>query len=106
MLIDVLAPLLTLAVGVAYARRCAALARRERPVPGWRQACFAAGLVVLIAADVPPLGDIAEELVVAHMAQHLLIAVIAALLLTLGMTGPVLQPLLAIRGLAWLRALG
>jgi cytochrome c oxidase assembly factor CtaG len=106
MLIDVLAPLLTLAVGVAYARRCATLTRRERPVPGWRQACFAAGLVVLIAADVPPLGDIAEELVIAHMGQHLLIADIAALLLTLGMTGPVLQPVLAIRGLGWLRALG
>jgi cytochrome c oxidase assembly factor CtaG len=106
MLIDVLAPLLTLAVGVAYARRCLSLAKRERPVPGWRQACFAAGLVVLIAADVPPLGNIAEELVVAHMAQHLLIADIAALLLTLGMTGPLLQPVLAIRGLGWLRALG
>src|SRR3954469_3628730 len=99
MLIDVLAPLLTLAVGVAYARRCSTLAKRERRVPGWRQACFAGGLVVLIAADVPPLGNIAEELVVAHMGQHLLIADIAALLLTLGLTGPVLQPVLAVRGL-------
>jgi cytochrome c oxidase assembly factor CtaG len=106
MLIDVLAPLLTLAVGVAYARRCATLAKRERPVPAWRQACFGLGLVVLVVADVPPLGNIAEEIVVAHMAQHLLIADIAALLLTSGMTGPVLQPVLAIKGLGWLRSLG
>jgi cytochrome c oxidase assembly factor CtaG len=106
MLIDVLAPLLTLAVGVAYARRCAALARRERPVPAWRQACFAAGLILLIVADVPPLADTAEELVVAHMAQHLLIGDLAALLLTLGLTGPILQPILAVRGLGWLRRLG
>jgi cytochrome c oxidase assembly factor CtaG len=106
MLIDVLAPLLTLAVGIAYARRCATLTRRERPVPAWRQACFAAGLILLIGADLPPLAGVAEELVVAHMAQHLLIGDVAALLVTLGLTGPMLQPVLAIRGLGWLRALG
>jgi putative membrane protein len=93
-------------VGLAYARRCATLARRERPVPAWRQGCFAAGLIVLIAADLPPLADVADELVVAHMGQHLLIGDLAALLVTLGLTGPVMQPVLAVRGLAWLRSLG
>jgi putative membrane protein len=106
MVIDVLAPLLTLAVGLGYARRCQTLARRERPVPAWRQACFAGGLILLIAADLPPLADVAEELVVAHMAQHLLIGDLAALLVVLGLTGPVMQPVLAVRGLGWLRALG
>jgi putative membrane protein len=106
MLLDLLAPLLPLAAGLAYARRCSTLARRERPVPAWRQACFAAGLILLIAADLPPLADVAEELVVAHMAQHLLIGDLAALLVVLGLTGPVMQPVLAVRGLGWLRALG
>ena len=59
----------------------------------------------LIAADLPPLATVAEELVVAHMAQHLLIADLAALLFCLGLTGPVLQPILAVRWLGWLRAL-
>jgi cytochrome c oxidase assembly factor CtaG len=40
------------------------------------------------------------------MAQHLVLADLAALLLVLGLTGPLLQPLLAAPGLRWLRALG
>ena len=87
-------------------RRCATLARRDRPVPQWRQLCFAAAVVLLVAVDVPPLATVAEELVVAHMAQHLVISDLAALLFALGLTGPVLQPVLAIRWLAWLRELG
>jgi cytochrome c oxidase assembly factor CtaG len=105
-LIDVLAPLALIALGVAYLRRASNLARRERPVPVWRQLCFAAGLLLLVLADVPPLATIAEELVVAHMAQHLVIGDLAALLIVLGLTGPLLQPVLAVRGLGWLRALG
>jgi putative membrane protein len=105
-LADVVAPLLTVAVGLAYVRRCATLAARGRPVPGWRQLCFAGGLVLLIVADVPPLSTYAEELIVAHMGQHLLIGDLSALLIVLGLTGPVLQPILAVRGLGWLRGLG
>jgi putative membrane protein len=105
-MIDVAAPLLLVAVAVAYARRVATLARRDRPVSPWRQVSFAAGLVLLLGADVPPVATIAEELVVAHMVQHLLIADLAGLLIALGLTGPILQPLLALRGFGWLRALG
>ena len=105
-MIDVAAPLLLVAVAVAYARRVATLARRDRPVNPWRQVSFAAGLVLLLGADVPPVATIAEELVVAHMVQHLLIADLAGLLIALGLTGPILQPLLALRGFGWLRALG
>jgi len=105
-MIDVAAPLLLVAVAVAYARRLATLASRGRPVKLWRQVSFAAGLVLLLAADVPPVATIAEELVVAHMVQHLLIADLAGLLIALGLTGPILQPVLAMRGFGWLRALG
>ncbi len=106
MAIDILAPLGLALVAVAYFRRCGTLARRGRGVPAWRQACFAAAVVLLVAADLPPLATIAEELVVAHMAQHLLIADLAALLVALGLTGPLLQPILAVRWLGWLRELG
>jgi putative membrane protein len=105
-MIDVAAPLLLVAVAVVYARRVGTLARRDRPVSLWRQVSFAAGLVLLLVADVPPVATIAEELVVAHMVQHLLIADLAGLLLALGLTGPILQPVLATRGLGWLRGLG
>jgi cytochrome c oxidase assembly factor CtaG len=72
----------------------------------WRQLCFAAGLLLLLVADLPPLATVAEELVVAHMAQHLLIADLVGLLVALGLTGPLLQPLLARRPFSWLRVLG
>lgn len=105
-LIDVAAPLLLVGVAYAYARRVRTLAGRDRPVALWRQLSFAAGLLLLLGADVPPLSTIAEELVVAHMVQHLLIADLAALLIALGLTGPLLQPLLANRAFSWLRWLG
>jgi cytochrome c oxidase assembly factor CtaG len=105
-MIDVAAPLLLIAVAVAYARRASTLARRGQSVNLWRQVSFAAGVVVLLLADVPPISTVAEELVVAHMAQHLLIADLAGLLVALGLTGPILQPLLATRALGWLRVMG
>jgi putative membrane protein len=40
------------------------------------------------------------------MSEHLLIGDIAALLIVLGMTGPMLAPLLRVRGIQWLRVLG
>jgi putative membrane protein len=104
--IDVLAPLALIVLVGAYARRSATLAREGRGVALWRRLCFAAGVLLLAAADLPPLATIAEELVVAHMVQHLLVADLAALLVALGLTGPLLQPLLARRGLRWLRVFG
>ena len=105
-MIDAAAPLLLIAVAVAYAKRCQTLAARGAPVALWRQLSFGAGVLVLLAADVPPLSTVAEELVVAHMVQHLLIGDLAGLLIALGLTGPLLQPLLARRPFAWLRVLG
>jgi putative membrane protein len=92
-------------VAVLYARRAATLAQRERPVPVWRQVCFASGLLLILAALASPLAHLGGELLLAHMAQHLLIGDIAALLIVLGLTGPLLQPLLAIRAIDRLRVL-
>jgi putative membrane protein len=104
--IDVAAPLLLLAVAAGYARRVSTLSSRGTPVDPWRQMSFAAGVVLLVVADVPPLADVAEELIVAHMVQHLIVGDLAALLIALGVTGPILQPLLSRSAFSWLRVLG
>lgn len=98
-----LAPLLV-AAGL-YAKRASTLASRGRPLPLWRQLCFAAGLLLIAAAVVTPIADAAEELVIAHMVEHLMIGDLASLLLVFGLTGPLLQPILAIRFFDRLRIL-
>ncbi len=85
-----------LVAAVLYAKRSLTLAEKGRPVPLWRQLCFAAGLLTMAVALVSPIAHIAEELVIAHMVEHLLLGDIATLLLVLGLTGPLLQPILAI----------
>jgi cytochrome c oxidase assembly factor CtaG len=60
--------------------------------------------VALGVATLIGLGGISDQLFLAHMVEHLLIADLGALLLVLGLTGPVLQPILAVPWLAWLRA--
>jgi cytochrome c oxidase assembly factor CtaG len=79
-----------------YAKRSVTLAEKGRPVPLWRQLCFAGGLLTMAVALVSPVSHVAEELVIAHMVEHLLLGDIATLLLVLGLTGPLLQPILAI----------
>jgi len=94
-----------LAVAALYAVRARSLALGGRPVPGWRQVSFASGMLLILIALVSPLAALDDELVWVHMAQHLLLADLGALLVVLGLTGPLLQPLLATRALGWLRAL-
>jgi putative membrane protein len=105
---SVFAPLellpLLLAAGL-YAKRSATLAAKGRPVPLWRQLCFAGGLLTIVAAQISPVGHIADELVIAHMVEHLMIGDLAPLLLVAGLTGPLLQPILAIRVFDRLRIL-
>ncbi len=101
-------PLQLVAVTVAataYAFRAQALSSAGRPVPTWRIACFAAGILLIVAGLVSPLAHLGEELLLAHMAQHLVVGDIAALLIVLGLTGPLLQPLLAIKAIDRLRVL-
>jgi len=98
-----LAPLIVAAT--LYAKRASTLAARGRPVPVWRQGCFAAGLLAIVVALVSPLGHVSEELVIAHMGEHLLLGDVATLLLVLGLTGPLLQPVLSIRVFDRLRVL-
>ena len=58
---------------------------------------------MLVGANVPPLSTLADDELTAHMVEHLLIADVAALLLVLGLTGPVMAPVLRLPGMRWLR---
>jgi len=100
-----LAALLIVAYAIPYAMRARTLAARGRPVPTWRIWCFGAGLLTLALAISPPVLDLAGDTFAAHMAEHLLIADVAALLLVLGITGPLIAPLLRIRLVDRLRVL-
>ncbi|MGO9489679.1 MAG: cytochrome c oxidase assembly protein [Solirubrobacteraceae bacterium] len=87
----VLGPLVLLAV--LYGRRVRTLARRGHPVPGWRQACFYSGFLV-VGGAIAGLGPLSQELLYVHMIEHLLIGEIGALLIVLGLTGPLIAPIL------------
>ena len=99
----VLLPVFALVWWIPYRSRVRKLANERRAVPQWRQACFASGLIVLAIALSPPVDTLADQLLVAHMAEHLLIGDFAALLLVLGFTGPLLAPILRNRYLGRLR---
>jgi cytochrome c oxidase assembly factor CtaG len=94
---EVAAVAVPLALAAAYLKRAHTLGMQGRPVPGWRQLSFAAGMIVISAATSSPVEEESKRLVSAHMVQHLLLADLASLLLVLGFTGPLLQPLLSYR---------
>ena len=103
---EVLPPLLAATAYLTlYTRRLHTLSREQRPVPGWRIACFVAGVVAMVAVQVGPADDLADSVLVAHMAQHLILGDFASLLIVLGLTGPVLAPLLHMRPTRPLRVL-
>jgi cytochrome c oxidase assembly factor CtaG len=87
-----------------YRLRARTLRDRGAPVRSWRQCCWYGGLALMVATLVSPLAHISDELFLAHMLEHLLLADLGALLLVLGLTGPLLQPVLSAPGLRWLRA--
>lgn len=87
--------LLTVAI-VYYGHRAMTLSWKGRPVPRWRVGCFALGLTLTAVPLFTPLGYIADELILAHMVEHLMIGDIAPIFLVLGMSRAMMQPILAI----------
>jgi putative membrane protein len=90
-----IAPLALLAL--LYARRARTLAHGDRAVPAWRQFCFYAGLIaigVLVAV-----GQSRRQLLLLHTVENLLLAHLAPLLIVLGLTAPLVAPLMRIDAL-------
>ena len=80
--------------GVVYGLRWRR-ARAEggsRAASGWRAVAWGAGLLCLFLALVSPIDVLGEQLAAAHMVQHLLVADLAPILLTLGLTKWILRP--------------
>jgi putative membrane protein len=102
---DALQLIPTLLLGLLYARRALTLSHTPHAIPAWRQACFYAGLGTILVALLSPIGTLSDELLYMHMAEHLLMGDIAALLIVLGLTGPLLAPILRIRFFDRLRVL-
>jgi cytochrome c oxidase assembly factor CtaG len=84
------------ASALLYARRVATLRGTPRAVPAVRQWAFYGGIVVMLAVLLSPLATLSDDLFWAHMIEHLIMADVGALLLVLGLTGPVLAPILRI----------
>lgn len=96
---------LPLAIGVAYFVRVGHLRERERQPSALRQASFACGMALVVLATLGPLDSLADELVFGHMIQHTLLLDEVSLLLALGLTGPVLAPILGKPGVRHLQLL-
>jgi putative membrane protein len=93
-------------VAAAYAIRVRNLARLGRAVSLARQASFYTGLAILLAALVTPIDAIGESRTFyMHMVQHLMLGDLAPLALVLGLTGPILRPVLALPLVGRLRLL-
>jgi len=90
----------TLVAAALYARRVLTLRDRGTPVPGWRVALFATGILTLLVAFVSPVHALGERMFSFHMLQHVLIGDLAPLALLAGLTGPILRP-----ALRWLHRL-
>ena len=86
-----------------YARRFRQLLRVRRAPGRWRAISFVTGVVLLVIVQVGPLDSLGDQMLSVHMAQHIVIGDICSLLMVLGLTGPVLQPLLRIRATRPLR---
>jgi putative membrane protein len=90
--------------GILYALRAHHLAGTPRAVPGWKRASFLGG-ICLIVVTLTAMGPLSDDLFWAHMIEHLIIGDLGTLLLVLGLTGPVLAPVLRIRVFDRLRIL-
>jgi cytochrome c oxidase assembly factor CtaG len=68
-------------------------------------ASFASGVLLVAVVQIGPIDTLADQVLIAHMLQHIVIGDIASLLIVFGLTGPVIQPLLHIRATRPLRTL-
>jgi putative membrane protein len=88
------AVVLVLAAEALYLRALRALRGRGVEVPRWQVIAWHGGIALWVVGFFSPLHARGDELLTAHMAQHLLIADLAAPLLLVGARNPVLAFLL------------
>jgi cytochrome c oxidase assembly factor CtaG len=88
-----------------FARRSRTLTRAGRPVRRWRLTAFVTGALTVAVVQLPPVDTWADQILVVHMLQHIIIGDIASLLIVFGLTGPMVQPLLHLRATRPLRKL-
>jgi putative membrane protein len=91
-------------IAVLYARRARTLAAGGHAVARWRKLSFYSGCAV-IAIALTALDTASQDLLYMHMIEHLLVGDIGALLIVLGLTGPLLARILKIRLFDRLRSL-
>ncbi|HVC07329.1 MAG TPA: cytochrome c oxidase assembly protein [Solirubrobacterales bacterium] len=96
---------LPLLIGIAYFVRVGELREQGRQPSTLRQASFASGLALIVVATVGPIDSLADNFVFGHMIQHTILFDQAALLLAIGLTGPVLIPILTKPGVRYLQVL-
>ncbi len=90
---------------IGYSIRARTVERERKAVSVGRRVAFACGVAMVTAVQLPPFDGLADSVLMAHMVQHILIGDIASLLIVVGLTGPMLQPLLHIRATRLVRRL-
>lgn len=88
-----------------YLHRARTLGRRGTAVPRWRVVSFVVGALTMAVVQIGPFDSLADSVLLVHMVQHIILGDICSLLIVLGLTGPVLQPLLRHRYARPLRVL-
>jgi cytochrome c oxidase assembly factor CtaG len=96
----------TILAALLYVRRARLLARRGQPVPRVRQASFWIGIALVVLALNSPIDHLGEEhFFFMHMLQHVILGDLAPLAFVVGLTGPLLRPVLKVKLVERLRVL-
>jgi cytochrome c oxidase assembly factor CtaG len=80
------------AVYVRRWRRVRSAPRGAAGAPAWRLCCFAASVLVALAALLSPIDSLADQLFFMHMVQHMLLLDVVPILAILGFTKVLLRP--------------
>ena len=96
----------TAVAAALYLRRARTLKHRGQPVAAWRQAMFWTGIGLVVLALNSPVDALGEEhFFFIHMLQHVILGDLAPLCFVVGLTGPILRPVLALPVVDRLRVL-
>jgi cytochrome c oxidase assembly factor CtaG len=96
----------TVLAAFVYVRRTRSLAHRGQPVSRGRQLSFWTGIALVVLALNSPIDHLGEEhFFFLHMLQHVILGDLAPLCFVVGLTGPMLRPVLKFKVVERLRVL-